>query len=92
MLPEKLSNEVCSLQPNKFRRVLDADIKLDKDGHVQAYQFKRGTRIKSVARLTYNEVEGFIDNKFEGLEGASSTLFSGLLFAFSKTSKTFVQL
>ena len=86
MLPEKLSNEVCSLQPNKFRRVLYADIKLDKDGHVQAYQFKRGM-IKSVARLTYNEVEGFIDNKFEGLEGAYQQSLTASYLLFQKLLK-----
>ncbi|MBA4730161.1 MAG: VacB/RNase II family 3'-5' exoribonuclease [SAR86 cluster bacterium] len=68
MLPEKLSNEVCSLQPNRYRRVLYADILLDKDGHVTSYEFKRAM-IKSAARLTYNEVESYLKNGFQKLTG-----------------------
>ena len=52
MLPEKLSNELCSLQPNKRRRCLCIEIDFDKDGYINSYKFHRGI-IKSVARLTY---------------------------------------
>ncbi len=68
MLPENLSNELCSLQPNKRRRVLCVEIDFDKDGLINKYQFKRGI-IKSSARLTYSEVEEFYLNKYQGLDG-----------------------
>ena len=37
MLPEKLSNELCSLQPNKRRRCLCIEMDFDKDGHCLLY-------------------------------------------------------
>ena len=49
MLPEKLSNELCSLQPNKRRRCLCIEMDFDKDGYIRCYKFHRGI-IKSVAR------------------------------------------
>ena len=39
MLPENLSNELCSLQPKKRRRVLCVEIDFDKDGLINKYQF-----------------------------------------------------
>ena len=68
MLPENLSNELCSLQPNKRRRALCVEIDFDKDGIINKYQFKRGI-IKSSARLTYAQVEKFYLEKYQGLEG-----------------------
>jgi len=68
MLPENLSNELCSLQPKKRRRVLCVEIDFDKDGLINKYQFKRGI-IKSSARLTYSQVEKFYLDKYQGLEG-----------------------
>ncbi|MBR79134.1 MAG: hypothetical protein CMP02_06555 [Woeseiaceae bacterium] len=68
MLPENLSNELCSLKPNKRRRVLCVEIDFDKDGIINKYQFKRGI-IKSSARLTYSQVEKFYAEKYQDLEG-----------------------
>ena len=68
MLPENLSNELCSLKPNKRRRALCIEIDFDKDGIINKYQFKRGI-IKSSARLTYSQVEKFYLNEYQGLEG-----------------------
>ena len=68
MLPENLSNELCSLKPNKRRRALCIEIDFDKDGVINKYQFKRGI-IKSSARLTYSQVEKFYLDEYQGLEG-----------------------
>ena len=67
MLPENLSNELCSLQPNKRRRALCVEIDFDKDGIINKYQFKRGI-IKSSARVTYAQAEKFYLEKYQGLE------------------------
>ena len=82
MLPERLSNELCSLQPNKRRRCLCVEINFDKDGHITNYKFHRGV-IKSVARLTYTEVEkqllnGAKDTKYKESLEASFALFNKL--------------
>ncbi len=57
MLPEKLSNGLCSLNPAVDRLVLVCDMVVDQDGTVSAYQFFNGV-IHSAARLTYTEVFG----------------------------------
>ena len=84
MLPENLSNVLCSLQPQKRRRALCVEINFDKQGIIKDYKFDRGI-IKSAARLTYNEVEGYMNNSSvpddsfkESLE-ASFILFNQLL-------------
>jgi len=58
MLPERLSNGLCSLNPNEDRNCLAVHIWIDAGGQMQRYQFVRGL-MRSVARLTYEKVEGF---------------------------------
>ena len=55
MLPEKLSNGLCSLNPHVDRLCMVADMVLDMDGQVTAYQFYPAV-MHSQARLTYNQV------------------------------------
>lgn len=55
MLPERLSNGLCSLNPAVDRLVLVCDMVIDGDGEIGAYQFFNGV-MHSAARLTYNEV------------------------------------
>jgi len=55
MLPEKLSNGLCSLNPEVDRLVMVADMVIDGKGQLVAYQFYPAV-IHSAARLTYNEV------------------------------------
>ena len=55
MLPEKLSNGLCSLNPHVDRLCMVADMVLDLDGHVTAYQFYPAV-MHSQARLTYTQV------------------------------------
>ncbi|KWU19179.1 ribonuclease R family protein [Burkholderia cenocepacia] len=59
MLPEKLSNGVCSLVPNEDRLAVVAEMELDANGAVNRSQFYRAI-IRSVARLTYNEVQAWM--------------------------------
>jgi ribonuclease R len=84
MLPENLSNVLCSLQPQKRRRALCVEINFDKQGIIKDYKFDRGI-IKSAARLTYNQVEGYMnissvpDDSFKESLQASFILFNQLL-------------
>ena len=54
MLPEKLSNGLCSLNPNVERLALICDMVINQDGEVKAYQFYEAV-IESAARLTYTK-------------------------------------
>jgi ribonuclease R len=56
MLPERLSNGLCSLNPNEDRNCLAVHIWIDKAGHIKKYEFVRGL-MQSRARLTYEQVE-----------------------------------
>lgn len=60
MLPERLSNGVCSLVPGEDRLVLSVLFHLDKDLKVKRVRFAEGV-VRSVARLTYTEVEAFAE-------------------------------
>lgn len=62
MLPEILSNELCSLKPNKDRLVVACEIQLTAMGQVRRYQFYEAI-ICSHARLTYNHVAELLDPK-----------------------------
>ena len=55
MLPEKLSNDLCSLVPHKPRLTLSCIMKIDSLGNVEDYKICE-TAIKSSARLTYHKV------------------------------------
>ena len=61
MLPEKLSNGLCSLNPLVERLTMVCDMVVDPDGIVTAYQFYPAI-IVSHARLTYNEVAAVLAN------------------------------
>ncbi|MGE0805470.1 MAG: ribonuclease R family protein, partial [Burkholderiaceae bacterium] len=54
MLPEKLSNGLCSLNPQVDRLVLVCDIVISARGQIRAYQFYEAV-MHSAARLTYDE-------------------------------------
>lgn len=56
MLPEKLSNDLCSLRPKEDRAVLAVEIHITETGEKVSHRFMRGL-IHSYARLTYTQVE-----------------------------------
>ncbi len=60
MLPEKLSNDLCSLIPHKKRACMGVWIDIDTGGTIQKYQFIRGM-MQSHARLTYEQVQSAYD-------------------------------
>jgi ribonuclease R len=55
MLPEKISNGLCSLMPKVDRLCMVADMVISKEGSIDAYQFYPAV-MHSAARLTYNQV------------------------------------
>ena len=61
MLPEKLSNGLCSLNPDEDRLAMVCDMLVTALGEVHAYQFFPAV-IRSHARLTYTEVAAILGN------------------------------
>ena len=61
MLPEKLSNGLCSLNPNEDRLAMVCDMVVTAGGEIEAYQFYPAL-INSHARFTYNEVAAILGN------------------------------
>lgn len=68
MLPEKLSNGLCSLNPNVDRLTLVCDVVITAKGQIKAYQFYPAV-MHSAARLTYTEVAAILANT-KGSEAA----------------------
>jgi ribonuclease R len=60
MLPEQLSNGICSLVEGEPRLALSAFVDITREGEVKSVRFKE-TAIRSDARLTYEEVQAFAD-------------------------------
>src|SRR5215472_5829012 len=52
MLPEELSNGICSLNPREDRLVMSAIMQIDANGETVASEFARGV-IRSAERMTY---------------------------------------
>jgi ribonuclease R len=61
MLPEKLSNGLCSLNPDVDRLCMVCDMFVTGEGEVAAYQFYPAV-MHSHARLTYTEVAAILAN------------------------------
>lgn len=59
MLPERLSNGVCSLNPNVVRLTHSVFIRFAKNGAPRSARFTR-SMIQSACRLTYKEAYGFM--------------------------------
>jgi ribonuclease R len=80
MLPERLSNGLCSLNPRVDRLVLSAILELDAGGRVTRSEFVRGV-IRSAHRMTYTEVARL-------LETAPTRSDEGRYGAFLQTFRT----
>jgi ribonuclease R len=60
MLPEVLSNDVCSLRPGEVRLTLTCDMMLDSEASVETCGIYESA-IRSRARLTYTQVQAYFD-------------------------------
>ena len=61
MLPEKLSNGLCSLNPDVERLCMVCDMLINASGDIHAYQFYPAVML-SHARFTYTEVAAILAN------------------------------
>ena len=60
MLPEALSNDLCSLRPGEDRACLAVHLWIDARGELTRHRFVRGL-MRSAARLTYEQVQAARD-------------------------------
>ncbi len=61
MLPERISNDLCSLRPNEDRPALAARIVVAADGHKLSHSFHR-VMMRSAAKLAYAQTQAMIDH------------------------------
>ncbi|HEX5000641.1 MAG TPA: ribonuclease R [Terriglobia bacterium] len=60
MLPERVSNHLCSLNPRADRLAMSVTIRIGRDGAVLDYTFHQSV-IHSKERMTYDDVQKIID-------------------------------
>ena len=66
MLPEALSNELCSLKPQVDRLCLVCEMAISAKGRLGKFQFFEGV-MRSSARLTYTRVGALFDKGLDGV-------------------------
>ncbi|MEG1583986.1 MAG: VacB/RNase II family 3'-5' exoribonuclease, partial [Anaerovorax sp.] len=66
MLPERLSNGICSLNPNEDRLTLSIDMEVNGEGVVVAHEIYESV-MNSKARMIYTEVSDILENEDKGL-------------------------
>ncbi|HVG82549.1 MAG TPA: ribonuclease R [Methylomirabilota bacterium] len=69
MLPENLSNNLCSLRPNEDRACMAVHLWIDREGRKRRHRFVRGL-MRSVARLTYEQVQAARDGAADEVTGS----------------------
>lgn len=71
MLPERLSNDLCSLRPDEDRRTVSAILTINSQGETVNAEFCRSL-IRSQARLTYTAVGALLEETPPGQRGESA--------------------
>ena len=75
MLPERISNDLCSLRPNEDRPALAACLVIAADGHKLHHGFHR-ILMRSAAKLSYRQAQAAID---QGADGTAASLHDTVL-------------
>ena len=70
MLPEALSNDLCSLVPGKLRCTISVEARITSEGKVLSYEVFPSI-ISSVARLSYDQAQALLDSKTDELNEAA---------------------
>lgn len=66
MLPPRLSNGICSLNPNVLRNTMSCEMEIDLAGNVVHYDIFP-SMIKSDARMTYTAVNAILEDRDEAM-------------------------
>ncbi|MFQ6082171.1 MAG: ribonuclease R [Candidatus Aminicenantia bacterium] len=78
MLPERLSDEICSLKPNEVRLTFSVLMEFDQEGQRVRYKFTPSV-IKSSARMTYTSVYEIFEGNEEERKRYSSLVDNFML-------------
>ncbi len=84
MLPEALSNGICSLNPHQDRLVMVCEMEVDRRGELEGYHFYEAV-IHSQARLTYDHV-------WQWLQGDKDIIEAHCTGDSSRVAKSLTQL
>ena len=68
MLPERISNDLCSLRPNENRAALAVRMVIDAGGHKRSHTFHR-ILMRSAAKLAYAQAQAAIDGQTDAVTG-----------------------
>ena len=62
MLPEKISNDLCSLKPDEDKLTLTCEMQLNRNGEIDDFKFYNSV-VKSKARLTYEKLGKYFEKE-----------------------------
>jgi len=68
MLPERISNDLCSLREGENRAAMGLRIVIDAEGHKKRHSFHRVV-MRSAAKLSYNQAQAAIDGRPDDASG-----------------------
>jgi ribonuclease R len=84
MLPEALSNGLCSLRPNEDRACLAFQLWIDRNGALIRHRLTRGL-MRSTARLTYEQVQNCHEGRTDDATGPlADTVIAPLYGAYAR--------
>jgi ribonuclease R len=87
MLPERISNDLCSLRPLENRPALAVRMVMDKDGRKKSHTFHR-VLMRSAARLAYPQAQAAIDGQVDEITGPIlETILKPLWAAYAAVKK-----
>ena len=78
MLPEKLSNGLCSLNPAEDRLCMVCEMHISAEGNITRYQFSEAV-MHSHARMTYSQVAQIISQQDEGNKSGIRKQFAAIV-------------
>lgn len=87
MLPEQLSNGLCSLNPHVDRLCLVCDMTISLKGRVTSYQFHSAV-MHSQARLTYTQVAAYLQREAASPDAVAQQATEALMAMTTPTVRT----
>jgi ribonuclease R len=84
MLPERISNDLCSLRPHEDRPALAVRMVIDADGRKRSHTFHR-VMIRSAARLHYEQAQFAVSGRTDEITEPIAAKILGPLYAAYRT-------
>jgi len=88
MLPELLSNNLCSLRAGQLRDVFVCRLQIDHQGQITGYDFIEA-QIISAGRLTYEAASEFLAKGMKGTQGFAPEIEQSLLALWTVSKRLF---